>query len=219
MSTDRVHEGQLLWTPSEALRSSCRMRVFMDDLAARRGVHFSDYESLWRWSVDEPSSFWQTLAEHFEVRFHTPPSDTLAVAEMPGAQWFPGATLNHAEHLLSRRDDSLAVISRNEAGEERHLSYGELYHLAAQVADGLRALGVKRGDRVAAFVSNLPEALAAFLGAASLGAIWSSCAPEFGVSTVLDRFSQIAPKVLFAVRGYTYGGRYFDRNNFPSKCF
>ncbi len=216
MSQRVVSEGDLLWSPSEQRSASSRMQGYMDWLAARRGLAFDDYHALHAWSVQDPDAFWRSLADHFEVRLTTPSDGGVALADakMPGSAWFPGATVNHAEHLLRHAEEhaqDLCVIARNESGEERRMTYGGLRALTARARVGLLRLGVGRGDRVAAFASNLPETLAAFLATASLGAIWSSCAPEFGVSTVLDRFQQIEPKVLFAVGGYRYGGKDFDR--------
>ena len=211
MSEDagRIAEGDLLWEPREVYR--CRMHAYMEWLAETEGLSFADYHSLWQWSVDNVGWFWKTIWDHFDVMAHEPATDTLESAGMPGARWFPGATLNHAEHLLRRRDSHTAVIYRREDGKQTELTYAGLYRLAARVASGLKELGVGRGDRVAAFACNTPETLAAFLATASLGAVWSSCSPEFGVNSVLDRFKQIEPKVLFAERGYLYNGKHFDR--------
>lgn len=218
MSQGAVSEGDLLWTPSAQRRAGSRMQSYMDWLAAHRGLAFDDYAALHAWSVEDLDGFWRSIADHFEVLLTTPAEGgvALADAQMPGATWFPGATVNHAEHLLRHaldHPDDVALIARDEQGAERRLTYGELRDLTARARVGLLRLGVGRGDRVAAFASNLPETLAAFLATASLGAIWSSCAPEFGVSTVLDRFQQIEPVVLFAVGEYRYGGRLFDRTD------
>ena len=204
-------EGRLLWEPSEAYRSKTRMQRYMEWLAENEGLSFADYPSLWRWSVDNVGWFWKTIWDHFQVICHEPAGDPLERDQMPGARWFPGATLNYAENLLRRRDSHTAVLYRREDGKHTELTYAGLYRMTARVAAGLRALGVGRGDRVAALASNTPETLVAFLATASLGAVWSSCSPEFGVGSVLDRFQQIEPRVLFVERGYYYGGKYFDR--------
>ena len=208
-TTGRVAEGEVLWEPTEAYR--CRMHRYMEWLAETEGLSFADYHSLWQWSVDNVGWFWKTIWDHFEVTAHSEPEESLAQADMPGARWFPGATLNHAEHLLRRRDNHIAVVYRREDGKHTELTYAGLYRLAARAAAGLAELGVGRGDRVAAYACNTPETLAAFLATASLGAVWSACSPEFGVSSVLDRFKQIEPKVLLADRGYLYNGKHFDR--------
>jgi len=211
-SPPTVAEGDLLWTPSEDRAAGSRLRRYVDWLKTERGLELEDWDALWRWSVDDLDGFWRSVADYFEVRLHAPAPAAIGGRDMPGARWFEGATLNHAEHLLRRRDDHVALLARSEDGAERSVTYAELARLTARVADGLRALGVGRGDRVAAFLPNVPEAVAAFLGAASLGAVWSSCAPEFGAESVLDRLRQVEPKILFAVDGYRFGGRWFDRS-------
>lgn len=211
MTHTSVREGELLWEPSPAVRESSNLAAFLRDLAQEHGLHFDDYDALWRWSVTEIPAFWQAVARHFSVRFATPPEEVLS-GKLPDARWFRGATLNYAEHALRRRDAHPALIFRNESGARRELSYAELAERVARARAGLRRLGVGKGDRVAALLPNCPEAVIAFLATASLGAIWSSCSPEFGVASVLDRFRQIEPKVLIAVTGYSYGGKRFDRS-------
>ena len=208
--TEPVEEGQLLWSPSEAAQKESRITGYLAHLERTRGLRFADYEALHAWSVSALGEFWTSLAEFFDVKFRTPapagPSGAL-----PWAHWFEGATLNYAEHALRVRDDQVAVVARNEVGERRTWTRAELASDVARARAGLRRLGVARGDRVAALLPNGGEALIAFLATVSLGAIWSSCAPEFGVSSVLDRFRQIEPKVLLTVTRYTYGGKAFDR--------
>ncbi|WIV55966.1 acetoacetate--CoA ligase [Amycolatopsis nalaikhensis] len=185
---------------------------YADWLAAERGLSFADYDALWRWSVDEPEAFWASIWDHFGVRAHEPYERVLASATMPGAQWFPGATLNYAEHaLVHGDDDALAVVSYSDSRAERRLTFGQLRAEVARARAGLRRLGVGPGDRVAAYLPNIPEALVAFLATASLGAVWASCAPEFGARSVLDRLSQIEPKVLLAVPGYAFGAKDVDK--------
>ncbi|MFB1299209.1 acetoacetate--CoA ligase [Mycobacterium sp. pW049] len=173
-----------------------------------------DYAALHAWSVRDPAGFWSAAAGFLEVMFHDPPQSTLGSTEMPGAQWFPGATLNYAEHALSdgpgRHDHDTAIEFAREDGLERSVSYGELRDLVGRARAGLIAVGVGRGDTVAALAPNSIETLVMFLAAASLGAIWSSCSPDFGPRAVLDRFVQIEPSVLLAVDGYCYGGKSFD---------
>jgi acetoacetyl-CoA synthetase len=214
-----VAEGDLLWEPSEDLRRNARVARFM----AERGA--GSYDELWQWSVADVGAFWDVVWEYFDVlgeRGDGPARDGDPGAwgapggpdqAMPGVRWFPGATLNYARNALrpGRDQDTPAVIFRNESGAERTITYGELAAQVAEVRSGLRELGVTKGDRVAAYVPNIPEALVAFLATASLGAIWSSCSPDFGAPSVIDRFTQIEPKVLIAVDGYPYNGKRFDR--------
>ncbi len=203
--------GKVLWEPSAEFIRQSNLTAYLDWLKERRGLSFDGYGALWRWSVEELEAFWQSIADFFEVRFHTPATRVLSGREMPGARWFEGATLNYAEHALKREDGRAALVYRSEDGLRLELSFAELRQQVARAQAGLRRLGVGRGDRVVGFVANSPEAVVAFLASASVGAIWSSCPPEFGVESVLDRFRQIEPKVLIAVDGYPYNGRTFDR--------
>ena len=177
-----------------------------------KGLSFEDYAALWQWSVDDLEAFWGSIVEYFDVRFSTEPSGVLGDASMPGASWFPGATVNYAEHIF--RGKSAEEVAIRFASENRELSswtWGELRGQTAAIASGLRSLGVGEGDRVVAYMPNIPETVAAFLACASLGAVWSSAAPEFGARSVIDRFAQIEPKVMLAIDGYRYGGKDFDR--------
>lgn len=202
---------ELLWQPSPERVAASRMSAFRDWLRTERALDFSDYRSLWRWSVSDLDGFWSAIAEFFGVRFHTRPERALAEEVMPGARWFPNATLNYAEHALEGKDEAeLAAVFVREDGLSEEITFGELRSRVAAVRAELVELGVGRGDAVAALVPNSPHALIAFLATASLGAIWSSCSPDFGLRAVADRFVQIQPKVLVAVDGYPYGGRKFD---------
>jgi acetoacetyl-CoA synthetase len=189
------------------------MTRFMRWAGERRGRTFSGYNELWQWSVDELEDFWAAIWEFCGVRASKPYERVLGSREMPGAEWFPGAELNYAENLLAGADDAdVAVLHVSEVRDELgSLTWGELTAQVAAAAGGLRALGVGRGDRVVAYMPNIPETLVAFLATASIGAIWSSAAPEFGARSVIDRFAQIEPKVLLAVDGYRHGGKDFDR--------
>ncbi|MGB3442306.1 MAG: acetoacetate--CoA ligase [Actinophytocola sp.] len=205
------NEATLLWRPDPGRVEESRMAGFRRWLAAERGVEVADYQALWEWSTGDLEAFWGALAEYLGVRFHTRAERVLASADMPGAQWFPGATLNYAEQALSAgADDDPAVVFEREDGYAEQLTYGELRAEVAAVRAALVDLGVRRGDRVVALAPNTPRTLVAFLAAASLGATWSSCSPDFGVRAVADRFTQIEPVVLFAVDGYRYNGRAFD---------
>ena len=204
--------GDLLWSPSPELIENSRLTEYLRWLNGERGLLFETYEELWQWSVDDLEAFWRSIWDFFEVQADGDPSPALASREMPGASWFPGASLNYAEHVFAGKDDAeTAILHASELRQLGELSWGELRAQVAAVAAGLRELGVERGDRVVAYLPNIPEAIVAFLASASLGAIWSSCSPDFGPASVIDRFAQIEPKVLFAVDGYRYGGKDFDR--------
>ena len=204
--------GELLWEPSAESVERSTMTRYMRWLADERGLEFGDYESLWRWSASEIEDFWGSIWDFFEVGASAPYSEVLRDHAMPGADWFPGALLSYPQHIFRNRDDAdVAVRHASELRELGEVTWGELGDQVARAAAGLRELGVGRGDRVVAYMPNIPETLVAFLATASLGAIWSSCSPDFGASSVVDRFAQIEPKVLFCVDGYRYGGRDFDR--------
>jgi len=206
---------QPLWQPPPDQRERVEMGRFMDWAGERRGRPFADYEELWRWSVDELEQFWASIWEFCGVRASKPYERVLASHEMPGTRWFEGAELNYAENMLARaaeRGDEVAVLHCSELRPELgEITWGELAAQVAAAAGGLRALGVGRGDRVVAYMPNIPETLVAFLAVSSIGAIWSSAAPEFGARSVIDRFAQIEPKALLAVDGYRHGGKDFDR--------
>ncbi|WP_405144914.1 acetoacetate--CoA ligase [Sphaerisporangium sp. NBC_01403] len=202
-----VEEGALLWEPSPEVIRDAKITRF----AAWLGRSERDYEDLWRWSVEAPEEFWTSVWDYFPVVGDRGDGPVIS-GTMPAAKWFEGATLNYAANALRGDPGRLAVISRDEAGARRSFTYGELAEEVARVRAGLVRLGVTRGDRVAAYLPNAPEALISFLATASLGAIWSSCSPDFGASSVVDRFTQITPKVLIAVDAYSYNGRSFDRS-------
>lgn len=202
---------QPLWRPSGERINHSNMMAFSRFVEAEAGLLFADYDALHRWSVTAPAAFWGALWRFAGV-VHSQPWEQVVddPGRLPGARWFSGARLNFAENLLRRRDDGIALIGRLENGARRTLTHAELYASVARVAAGLRARGVAPGDRVAAFLPNVPEAIVAMLATASIGAIWSSCSPDFGTSGVLDRFGQIQPKVLFACDGYHYNGKALD---------
>jgi acetoacetyl-CoA synthetase len=205
--------GEKLWEPSAEVVERSNMTRYMGWLEAERGLRLDgDYQALWRWSVENVDDFWRSIWDHLGVRASSEPTAVLGRRSMPGAEWFPGAELNYAEHLFrGKADSALAIQHGAEGGELGEISWGELRARVGAVAAGLRDVGVRRGDRVAAYLPNSPGAVIAFLATASLGAIWSSCSPDFGTGSVVDRFAQIEPKVLFAVDGYRYGGRAHDR--------
>jgi acetoacetyl-CoA synthetase len=206
---------EVLWTPPSDARTTTRMGRYLAWVEAQLGPAFETYADAWRWSVEEPGAFWQSIWDHFAVRSETRGGPALADTRMPGARWFPGATLNYAEHALAmpgRSPDEVVIVARSQTRDPIELTAAELRDAVARCRTGLVRLGVRRGDRVAAFVPNLPEAVIALLATASLGAIWSSCAPEFGTKAVVDRFAQIEPTVLLAVDGYRYGDKVVDRS-------
>jgi acetoacetyl-CoA synthetase len=205
----------LLWTPPPDVRQTTEIGRYLDWLSEHRGLEFADFDALWRWSVEDLEGFWSSIWEFFEIRAHTPYERVLSSREMPGARWFEGATLNYAEHLLGTDDDTdtVAVIARSQTRDPMQLTFGELRDQVARARAGLQRLGVGPGDRVVAYLPNIPEALVAFAAAASLGAVWASVAPEFGPRSVIDRFAQIEPKVLLAVGGYGWRDRFIDRRD------
>ena len=184
---------------------------FLDWLGRERGLAFDGYDALHRWSVEDLEGFWSAVAEFYAVRFATPPERVLGRREMPGAEWFPGATLNYAEQAVGGPDDEVAVLAYSQTRDRVELTWEQLRDQVARARAGLARLGVGRGDRVVAYLPNIPEALVAFLATASLGAIWASCAPEFGARSVVDRFGQVEAIVLLAVAGYGYGSKDIDR--------
>ncbi len=200
--------SDLLWQPSAERIAGARITRFARDLEAKTGRAFPDYAALYAWSIAQPEAFWNAVWDFGEVKASRRGGTTLLDAhKMPGARWFPEAQLNFAENLLRRRDAADALVFWGEDKVKRRLSFGELYAQVSRAAQALRAAGVGEGDRVAGFMPNMPEAVVAMLAATSLGAIWSSCSPDFGVQGVLDRFGQIEPKVLFAPDGYWYNGK------------
>ena len=200
-----------IWRPSAARIAESNLTRFTACLNARRSMKLNGYEELYAWSVSHPEEFWTEVARFADVRADWGTGPVLENADrMPGASFFPNARLNFAENLLRHDDDHAAIVFVNERGTRRQLSHRELRREVARIAAGLRAAGVGEGDRVAGFLPNLPETAIAMLATASLGAIWSSCSPDFGVHGVLDRFGQIAPKVLFTADGYFYAGKTLD---------
>lgn len=211
-----LEAGKLMWTPSAAFANGSHLAAFMDWLRRERGHDFDDYASLWQWSVTELEPFWQAIVDYFDVRFDTPPAAVLASRAMPGAQWFPGATLNYVQQVFRHAGtgDARQRAAIRHAGEAQPLadiSWDTLERQVASLAHALRRMGVTRGDRVAGYLPNIPATVVAFLATASVGAIWSGCAPDMGQVAVADRFRQIEPKVLIATDGYRYGGKAYDR--------
>ncbi len=203
---------ELLWEPSPQAVAAARITAFRQRMEERSGRPLPDYDALWSWSVSDLPAFWAAVWDESGILHETPYQRVVDDPDrLPGARWFEGAQLNFARNLLRRDDDATAIVFRSErAAEPSRLGFAELRRLVARLARGLRAAGVGPGDRVAGFLPNLPETVVAMLAATSIGAVWSSCSPDFGVSGVLDRFSQIEPRVLLTADGYRYGGKRFD---------
>ena len=199
----------VLWQPAAEARSATRLGEFMDFCEARTGLTFDSYDALWRWSTDAGlEDFWAAVWQFFDVRSSAPYSRVLDGRVMPGARWFEGARLNYAEHALraaEQRGDEVALVGVSQTRDRVEVTWTDLADQVGRARAGLVRLGVRQGDRVAAYLPNIPETIVAFLAASSLGATWTSCAPEFGVQAVLDRFTQVEPTVLLAVEGYRYG--------------
>jgi acetoacetyl-CoA synthetase len=203
--------AKLLWKPSRKRIESTNMYRFMNFINEKHNKSFTEYAPLYQWSIENIPDFWAALWEFLEIKVSKSYDQVIDdVTKMPGAKWFQGAELNFAENLLRYRDDQVALIFRGEDHASIRMTYAELYDEVARVAKSLKEAGVQVGDRVAAFMPNMPETIAAMLAATSLGATWSSCSPDFGIKGVLDRFGQIKPKVLFTANGYWFKGKSLD---------
>ncbi|MEY4883130.1 MAG: hypothetical protein RIS34_984 [Pseudomonadota bacterium] len=201
-----------LWQPSQQQIEASRLHHFQAWLKSKNGLEFSDYEAMWQWSVDEQTTFWQCIWDYFDVHADGTCLPVLGSTQMPGAQWFPNANLNYTEHVFLRAThERPALIARREDRSTYEVSWAALKREVGALAATLRRLGIVRGDRVVSYMPNRPETVVAFLACASLGVIWSSCAPDMGASVVLDRFRQIEPKLLFATDSYSYNGKHHDR--------
>ncbi len=207
-----VPEGTLLWEPSDEFKNNSNMKRYMDWLKSSKGLDLKDYQQLWEWSVENLEDFWESIWNFYSIKASKGYERVLEKREMPKAKWFPGAKLNFAEHIFRAKQEKYpALIFKSERHSVTHVSWDELEEKSAAFSQTLREIGVKAGDRVVAFMPNIPETVMAFLAASSIGAIWSSCSPDFGTKSVIDRFKQIEPKVLIAADGYQYGGKPFDK--------
>jgi len=207
-----AHIPRLLWQPSSDFRQQSQLQHYFDWLSLHKGLHFEDYNAAWEWSVAFPADFWESVWQFFEVKSHTPYSQVMSDDPMPHTRWFEGSMLNYAEHLFRHaNEDRPAILFQSERQPLTAISWASLRAQVAALAAYLRAQGVEPGDRVAAYLPNIPEATIAFMATCAIGAVWSSCSPDFGANSVLDRFRQIEPKVLLAVDGYQYNGKAFDR--------
>ena len=203
--------ADILWQPTEEQIAASNMNRFMQFVNDKYGTDFSDYPAMWDWSVDRISDFWAAMWEFLDIQASVPYKSVIDdPAKMPGAKWFEGARLNFAENMLRYRDDRPALVFRGEDQVRRTMTYAELYRAVARVAASLRGAGIQPGDRVVGFMPNMPESIVAMLAAASVGATWSSCSPDFGIKGVLDRFGQIAPKIIFSADGYFFKGKPLD---------
>jgi acetoacetyl-CoA synthetase len=209
--------GNILWEPSQEFIDKSNMKKFMNWLEETRGLKFDQYDQLWEWSVTNLEDFWSGLWDFYNIK-GTQYESVLSSRTMPGAKWFQGATLNYSEHIFRNEvPDKAAVVFESELRTQGELTWAELKKQTAAIANHLKSIGIKKGDRVVAYASNIHETLVSFLACASIGAVWSSCPPEFGIMSVIDRFKQIEPKVLIAVDGYRYGGKDYDRVDFVEK--
>lgn len=207
-----LSEGSLLWKPSPQVIEKANLTHYMRWLSAEYDLHFATYSELWRWSVTEIEAFWESLWTYFDLRYSQPWQTPLVSRKMPGADWFPGVRLNYAENIFGRmHSDRPMMLYKAEDAPLVAISWQAIYDQVNRLAHVLRDLGVQKGDRVVAYMPNIPETIVAVLASASIGAIWSSCSPDFGSRSVLDRFTQIEPTILIAVDGYQYGGKKFDR--------
>ena len=200
--------SKLLWHPSDQRIAAARLTEFQNRVRDQHSLPVTTYDDLWQWSIDQPDQFWQSLCQYLDIEFSQPAKAVL----QPGtgirdARWFEGAKLNFAKHLLKRRDENVAIIFRGENGTRRSLTYAELYQQVAGVQSYLKKMNVCAGDRVAGYLPNAPEAIIAMLATTALGAVWTSCSPDFGVNGVVDRFGQVEPKLIFTVDGYHYAGK------------
>ena len=207
-----MSEQQKLWQPSATFIANSNLTKYQRWLEEHRGLTFKNYADLWQWSVTDIGAFWESMWDYFEVILHTPYTQVYSGDEMPGTQWFEGATLNYAQHIfLQKSADRPALIFQSERQPALEISWEELEAKVLALQQYLIQCGIGKGDRVAAYLPNIPEAIVAFLAVNSLGAIWSCCSPDFGVNTVIDRFSQIEPVFFIAADGYQYNGKPFDR--------
>lgn len=207
-----VREGKLLWTPTAAQVEDTNLARFAKWLARERGLHFDSYEAMWKWSVSKIEDFWQTMWDYFGIQSSARHTRVLGKRTMPGAEWFPGARLNYAQHILrNERAGADALLFMSETTPLTGVSWESLAGQVRILATRLRQLGVKPGDRVVAYMPNIPQTMVAMLATTAIGAIWACCSPDFGSRGVIDRIQQLSPKLLFCVDGYQYGGKEFDR--------
>ena len=205
---------QALWSPSSEFTENANITRFINWLHENKNLQFNSYEFLWEWSTNHIEEFWKIVVEYFDIEFHHSYKNVLSSHKMPGVRWFEGATLNYTENIFKNYTDKFpALISETEKHPLSEMSWEELYQQVASVSRFMRSKNIKQGDRVVAFMPNTPETVVAFLATASIGAVWSSCSPEFGAESVIERFKQIKPKLMFAVEGCLYIGKKIDRTD------
>ena len=203
---------KLLWTPSELSTEQANITGFIKWLKGNKSLVFNNYQELWQWSTTEIEAFWQAVLEYFEISYDGSYASVLDKQEMPGNNWFAGIKLNYAEHIFRNKSERHpAIIFKSESKESVEISWQDLSEKVAAFQQFLLGQGITAGDRVAAYLPNIPEAIMAFLAVNGLGAIWSSTSPDFGTSSVVDRITQIEPTILIAVDNYNYGGKNFSR--------
>lgn len=214
LTEHEIREGDFMWEASEEFKAKANITHYMNWLKDQKQKTFNDYHELWDWSVNDLAGFWESIWDYFPVETPTPYTSVIEDRGMPGTKWFPNAQVNYAEHVLKNDFlDKIAIYAESETRGTTEMSWSQLKKEVKTFAMKLKELGVEPGDRVAAFIPNIPEAVVALLATTSIGAIWSSCSPDFGVKSVLDRFQQIEPKVLIGIDGYTYGGKQFSSEN------
>ena len=207
MESKPVSEGALLWKPSEDRIRNANITRYLRWLEEKKGFTFRDYNQLWEWSVTDIETFWESIWEFFGIKASKPYTKAVSERKMPGARWFLGSKLNYAEHVFRNSSPQRpALIFQSELRPLMEMSWDELHEKVSSVAASMRNMGIHRGDRVAALLPNIPESIIAFLACVSIGAVWASCSPDFGPRSIMDRFKQIEPKLLFAVDGYQDGG-------------
>ena len=203
--------SDVLWSPDSNRVTNSKLIHYMTWLKSKKHLGFEGYQDLWKWSVDKHEEFWESVWEYFNVGKVNDYSSVLEGASIYESKWFDGAKVNYSEQVFAKRDDDVAIIAINEECQKRTVSYEELYFQVSNLASYMKSVGLTKGDRVAAYMANSLESVVAFLATASIGAIWSSCSPEFGVNSVVQRFGQIEPKILIATDGYRYAGKNNDR--------
>ncbi len=212
MPNTTISTPKILWKPSADLLKDCNLAQYTQWLGREKNLHFADYHALWQWSTDHLADFWESLWEYFKIIHHTPYTEVLTGTQMPDFKWFEGATLNYAEHVFRQKTDTRpAIIFQSERHPRIEISWAELESQTAALAHFFRESGIQPGDRIAAFLPNTPHAVVSVLATMSVGAVWSSCSPDFGAASVADRFAQIQPRIFIAVDGYAYGGKAFDK--------
>lgn len=208
----QIKEGTLLWEPNQQWIQQANLKPYMNWLHEHKQLNFNDYHSLWKWSTSDIEDFWESIWQYFNIQAKRPYEAVLTTRKMPDAKWFPEATLNYTEHIFKDAGwNDIAIIYASETKETTEVTWGQLYQDTIAMQQTFHQLGLKEGDRVAAYLPNIYEAVVVFLATASVGAIWSSAPPEFGKQSVIERFQQIQPKIMITVDGYTYGGKPFDR--------